>query len=159
MNHTHSLDFRGDLTAAFAVATSTLTACGFKLVNKTARSLEFTGPGGCSARESPLTGASRITFTGGAGRIELEAQLGGNRRLFAIVAGVAAIGIAEAVVFGARYFKTRGAIDWGHALPAALVPLAVGVAAGPLALLQLRRRTSRALDTLLHNMAMTGKDS
>jgi hypothetical protein len=160
MNHTHSLDFRGDLAAAFALAASTLTACGFKLVNKTARSLEFTSPGMCNSRESALLGASRITITGGGGRIELEAELGGGRRLIAVVVlVVVAICVVQAVVFGVRYFKSPPTIDWLRELFPAVLPLVIGAVVGPLVTFQLRRRTIRALDTLLNNMVMSGQDT
>ena len=160
MNHTLSLDFRGDLAAAFAMATSTLTASGFNLVSKTSRSLEFTGPGMWSSHESPLRGASRITITGAGSRIELAAELGGGRRLMIIgVLVVVAISVAQAAVFGVRYFKNPQTIDWLHALPAVVIPLVIAVAVGPLVGVQLRRRTIRALNTLLNNMVMSGKDT
>ena len=159
MNHTHSIDFRGDLAAAFALATFTLTACGFNLVSKTSRSLEFTGSAMCNTRESPLRGASRITLTSVGSRIELTAELGGGRRIVAVVLAVAAIGVAQAVVFGVHYFKKPESFDWLHVLPAVGLPLLVGAVAAPLIGIQLRRRTIRALDTLLNNMVMSGKDT
>jgi hypothetical protein len=159
MNHTHSLDFRGDLAAAFTLAAATLTGCGFKLVNKTARSLEFTGPGRCCSQESPLVGASRITIRDVGSRLELEAELGGGRRLVAVVLAVVAVGVAQAVVFGVRYFKNPQSVDWLRVLPVVALPLVIGAALAPLIGLQLRRRTIRALDTLLNNMAMSGKDT
>ena len=159
MNHTQSLDFRGDLAAAFALAASTLTACGFKLVNKTARSLEFTGPGTIHSQGSALLGASRITITGGGGRIELEAELGGHRRLMAVVGLVIAVAIAQAVVFGTHILQSSQAIDWVRMLPFVILSLVFGVVVGPLGGRFLRQRTTRALDTLLNNMAMSGKDT
>jgi hypothetical protein len=158
MNHTHSLDFRGDLAAAFAVATSTLTACGFNLVNKTSRSLEFTGRGICNTRESALGGASRITLTSSAGRIELTAELGGRRRIVAVICAVAAVCIVQAVVLGMQFSHSSRAFDWTRVVPI-VIPLLIGALAAPLGFHFLRRRTIRALDTLLNNMVMSGKDT
>src|ERR1019366_466869 len=134
-------------------------ACGFKLVNKTGRSLEFTGPGMINSRESALLGASRITITGGGGRIELEAELGGGRRLMVLVGFVIAVALAQAVVFGVRFFRSSQPVDWLRALPAVVIPLVIGTVAAPLGGRFLRQRTTRALDTLLNNMAMSGKDT
>ena len=158
MIHTHSLDFRGDLAAAFAVAISTLTACGFNLVSKTSRSLEFTGPGMNNTRESPLLGASRIKITGGAGRIELEAELGGGRRIVVVLGVVAVIFVIQAVVFGLHFLKSSPAVDLSRVAPIA-IPLLIGVLAGPLGFRFLRQRTIRALNTLLNNMVMSGQDT
>jgi hypothetical protein len=158
MNHTHSLDFRGDLAAAFTLGAATLTASGFKLVNKTARSLEFTRPGLWNSRESPLLGASRITITGGGGRIELAAELGGRRRNLAITILVVALCVVQAIVFGLQLLQSSHGVHWQSLMPV-VAPLLFGALVGPIAIRFLRQRTIQALDTLLANMVMSGQDT
>jgi hypothetical protein len=158
MTHSHSLDFRGDLAAAFSMATSTLTACGFNLVNKTSRSLEFTSPGMWNSHQNPLLGASRITLTGGVGRIELQAELGGSRGVVVLFGVVAVIGVVQAVGFGLAASHSTRAFNWAQAAPIAIV-LLFGALGGPLGFYYLRQRTLRSLNTLLNNMVMSGKDT
>jgi hypothetical protein len=153
MHHTQSLDFRGDPAPAFALATATLTASGFRLVAQTARSLEFAGAGMNSTRGNPLLGASQITLTADAGRIELQAELGGVRRMrrFLVVL-LLGLSLLDVVVFGLQFHVFQGAPNWPKLLLVTAGPIAPWIVLGPLLVRLIRRRTIKALHPLLFNM-------
>ena len=76
MNYEASSPWNGDVGKAFHLAESALTAIGFRLLKRTAESVELVGPGMNSTKQSPLVGASRIHVRGG-GKLTVEAELGG----------------------------------------------------------------------------------
>lgn len=167
MPYVTSVDFRGDPKPAFAVAISVLTANAFRIVNKDATTLEFAGPGMANSRQSGLLGAKRIRFQSGGGRLELEADLAGVARMFLLAT---AFVLLVAVMM---FFVTRGVIP-PHPHPPRrgatgstllilrlqpLFPLAFWAVFGPVTYVLTKRRTIRALDTLLHNMVASGADA
>jgi hypothetical protein len=162
MNYTKTIEFRGNLATAFTVAVATLGAAGFSVVTKNDRTLELTGPGGLdSCRQNLWCGVSRIRFGAVGGRLELEAEFGGRRRLMFVVPALVAAIIGAGVAL--QFISTRpGGVQKPVGLAALVPPLVAGVIAAvavPLAIRAQGSRTHRALDALLNNMVSMGRDS
>ena len=122
--------------------------------------LEAEGPGMNSTRENPLTGASRVRIVHRNGQLQLGAELGGVRKMCRFVAFFPmGLGLALAAFFAVLFgmILRQGPSPW---LPA-VIPL-FAVAPWPLIAPALSRhitrRTVRALDTLLSNMASAGQE-
>lgn len=79
MHYSRSVEFRGDAGKAFDLAAAALAGVGFRIDGRTDSSLEATGPGMTSSRQSPLVGASRIQFARRGGELTADAELGGAR--------------------------------------------------------------------------------
>jgi hypothetical protein len=156
MRYNKEQSFNGNPSAALAIATSTLTVCGFRIVESTDRSLVFDGPPGmhCARQHSPLTGASRIHVMVSAGRIALDAEVSGgqlrSRLPVVLTAGSAAI----ALVITNLYTQKRAAMP---ALAGLIVAVLVATAAALLSVRQMRSRTVQALDALLNNLAVAAR--
>ncbi len=158
MDYTASVPFAGNADKALDLAVSALTAVGFRLVERTAASVEMDGPGTNGNWQSDLLGASRVRAAVGGGELAVEADLGGVRRvarfltLFPPALGVS-LGVVFLVVFG--LLLGPGALM----IPAVGVPAviaAVWLVVGPLMVRGMRAQTRRALDVLLANMAAVG---
>lgn len=163
MQYTNSVPFEGDTGKAFDLAMSSLTSLGFRIVSSDDSSLELTGPGMNSTRQSPLVGASHIwisrTYDG---RLSLRAELGGVETMARFVT---IFPVALALGLGIM-FVVLGTIQRGAQLPprALLIPVIAAVApnvvlwlfVGPWMARRIGRQTCAAIDALLNNMAVAG---
>jgi hypothetical protein len=159
MQYVASVPFRGDAEKAFRLAESALTGVGFRFTDRTPRSVEMVGPGMNGTRQSALVGASRIRVLSNRGELAVEADLGGVRRMSRFVTlfpiGLAlGLGVVLSVAFGAL----TGPGIWIVAVAAACGGNAgLWLLLGPLMARSIRKRTDRALDTLLANMVAVGE--
>ena len=161
MQYAATQPFQGDTDKAFRLAESALTALGFRFTERTTTSIELAGPGMNSSRESGLMGATRIRISGGHGELAVEADLGGVARLSRFVTlfrpGLCLI---LAVVLSGVFAGVFGPGLWLVAVAGATGANAIlWLMLGPWMARGFRRRTDRALDTLLANMVTVGESA
>lgn len=158
MEYAKTVPFTGNAAKATEIARSTLLPLGFQVVSSSDYELRATGPGINSTRENPLKGISEATIVVRSSAIEMQAALGGVRKmklflmffplgmalLFMIVFGV----IALSVPVFRRW--------WVFLIP--LAALAPWLFLSPMMIRMIERRTNQAIDTLLNNMVMLAKD-
>lgn len=158
MSHTATVPFNGDSAKAFDLAIATLTPIGFRLEEKTPSSLRFSGPGMLSSRQSPLLGASSIQLVAGTNELVLTADLAGLRPLSRFIVlfplTLCLFLLLLAVAMSAIFFPER----LGLTVVLASLPLGVNalmwLVLGPVLIRFFTRRTHRALDVFLHNLAV-----
>ncbi|MCI0642860.1 MAG: hypothetical protein L0Y72_09380 [Gemmataceae bacterium] len=160
MHYKKTAPFDGNAAKAFDLATAALTSLGFRTVARSNAMLEVEGPGMMSSRQSALLGASRIKISHGNRQLDLEAELGGVRRLARFVTWFPlGLSLALAVILSVVFSMTQNKEDtW--IFPVAAVACgnaAIWLVAGPLMVRHIHRRTCRDIDTLLQNMVQMGK--
>ncbi len=158
MQYTGSLPFKGNADKAFGLAESALTALGFRLTQRTTSSLEMTGPGMNSSRESALVGASRVHVNKGNGELTMEADLGGVQRMarFVMLFPISMC-LFLALLFGVVFTAVFGPGNWMYAVAGAIGANAlVWMVLGPWMARRFHKRTCDGLDTLLANMVAVG---
>ncbi len=159
MQYTGSLPFKGNSDKAFGLAESALTALGFRLTQRTASSLEMTGPGMNSSRESVLVGASRVHVNKGNGELTMEADLGGVQRMtrFVMLFPIT-LCLFLALLFGVVFTVANGPGNWMFAVAGAVgVNALTWMILGPWMARRFHKRTCDGLDTLLANMVAVGE--
>jgi len=154
MTYEKSVNFSGDSHRAMQVAIDFLMGNGFKITSKTDTTLSFTGPGMRRAKYDPWAGISEAQITVAANTISIRAEFGmfNLARVFLPVLAAILVG-AEAAFFG---FDSQ---KHGHnsMIPQLMMPQLLMVIVFVITMLIARmtqgRRTTRAIDTLLQNMA------
>lgn len=160
MEYSKTVPFTGKAAKALEVARTTFLPQGFQLVASTDYELRVTGPGLNSTRENPLKGITEasIIIRPSASAIEMRATLGGVEKmkkfltffplgmalLFLIVFGVLALSLPE--MRRPIFFLTP------------LLALSPWLFLSPWMSRMIGKRTMQAIDTLLNNMVMLGKD-
>jgi hypothetical protein len=160
MEYSKTVSFTGRASKALEVARSTFLPQGFQLVTSTEHELRVTGPGINSTRENPLKGISEasIIIRPSTSVIEMVATLGGVEKmkkfliffplgmalLFLIVFGILALTLPD--------FRR----PWIFLIP--ILALSPWLFLAPLLARAIGKRTVQAIDTLLNNMVMMGKD-
>jgi len=146
-DHTSSVPFHGDPAQAMEVAKGLFASNGFLVELPSPSRLVARGPSMTSTNQNPILGVTRAEIDIDLTSIRVAAELGGVRRmrnfLFLFPPGLALLLTAGFLVSG---------FSWKHAL----IPfLAVSpwLVLSPLMSRWVRRRTVRALDAVLHNMA------
>jgi hypothetical protein len=163
MQHSVSVQVRGDVKKALDQLIAALTTIGFRLVAKSKTSLEFDGPEMNSTRQSPLVGASRIRVLADAHSLSLDAELGGVRRMVRFVwlfPPALCIGLFVALVsiFAVIFPPERLPMITGLVGAICGANLLFWLAAAPLMAMVIRNRSRRALDILVENAAMVARD-
>jgi hypothetical protein len=153
MDYESRIAFHGEAERSFDLAMTILSSVGFRVVARDDARLEAEGAGMNSTRESPLTGASRVRIVHRHGEFQLEAELGGARKMCRFVAlfpPALGLGLAAffAVLFGVIIPE---ASPWTALIP--LLAVSPWPLIAPILSRHITRRTVRALDTLLSNMA------
>jgi hypothetical protein len=152
--------------AQLEVAMSILAGQGFEVTHRDATSAALRGPGLNSSRQNPLLGATHVELRLESEELRLYAKLGGVDAMrrwlmwFPFVLGLGLglfFALAGGVMFGRQFVVPLGD-TWNRgwrwiavAFAAALVPVSPWLVLSPLIARQLRRRTERALNTLLKN--------
>lgn len=146
-----TVSFSGSPDRALETARDTLVHQNFKLTATTRTSLEAEGPGMNSTKENPLLGLSRVRVDVTGHELSAVAEAGGVRRLLTIVSLVlVGVTIMDIALFS--FLPNRngsGPLHWYYGL----APTAPWIIIMPLMTRWVRRRTNRALDTLLANAA------
>ncbi len=155
MNYEQSIEFHGDPVRAFAAASNILMPNSFKLVEKTLDHVVYEGAGMISSCQSPLMGATRIRIEAKWDRLNLSAWLGGVRSMtwFLWIFPFALAGVILTIfaAMGISHLRETGLI--------ALLSISPWMVLSPLMSQWLKRRTERALDTLLSNLAAVADES
>ena len=158
LEYSKTVPFRGRAPRALDVARAALVGQSFEIVASGERELRVKGPGMTSTRESPLKGVSEAAFVARDDSIEVRALLGGAEkmkrflRLFPL-----GLFLFFLVVFGVLAWQVpvlRHA--WIFLIPA--LALSPWLFLAPLIGRSIENRTRQALDTLLSNMLMMGRD-
>ena len=159
MTYSLTVPFSGNPSRALDFAVSTLTGVGFRLETRESSSLELTGPGMNSTRQSPLLGATRIQFFVHHQELDVEAELGGVERMRKFIQ-LFPIGLL--LTLGATLLGIFWAVmPQAFPLAASVTGLALGVnaivwlVAAPLMSRQIERRSCEALDAFVNNLTMS----
>ena len=150
-----SASYSGDPRLVMQSACDALSAADMRITTKTDTTIEFTGPKLNSSKENPVRGISngRLSVTGSS--ISIKADLSCITRLITILAclfgGMEILGIVVV------------AIVMRHS---SLLPMMLGILIGsaapwivllPLMSRWMKRRTTRAIDTLLNNLSVAAR--
>jgi hypothetical protein len=140
----------GEVGTAAKRIVDSLAAVGFRILAQQGDSVELAGPGMRSSRQNPLVGASKVTIRGLGREVAIEADFGAVRRLIRAL-GVFLVGLAIFffVLFGFVFPPENRALRF--VMP--LLPLAPWPFLLPWMNWLFKRRTARALDVLLENVA------
>lgn len=129
-----------------------LLALGFRVELREAAHAELTGPPAHGSKNNPLTGASHIALWAEAGRLTVEASIGGVRKMvqgMTLLLGLVAL--AMLTLFGLLLGRHAAlATLWSFAPFALLLPVFGSVIAG---------RTRRALDVFIYHVAMVAQSA
>jgi hypothetical protein len=155
MTHQSSVTFAGNPTPVMQRAFDALTTAGMRIDSRTDTTLQFTGPGLNSTNEDPLRGISRGRLSVTGRTITLDAELGAVQRLFRIL--LIMIVVMDVVACVVLYFALRGKLATPVVLTIAVAPVAPWVFLLPLMSGWMKRRTSRAIDTLLNNLSVASR--
>lgn len=156
----------------FSNTITILEAVGFKILSCDKNRAELQGPGMNSTKQNPLLGATTIQVRRSDSAIKLDATLGGIATmerflrwfplglglmlgtLFAFVGGIG-FGQQFGIPFGVPWAQ---GVNWIIvAYTFALLPITPWFFISPWMVNMIRRRTTEALETLLHNAVIKAK--
>lgn len=151
MEHFISKPFDGDVHKALELASSVLTYSEFRMISKTASSMEFAGPGMLMYRRNPFSGVSKIAITHQNGELQIHSELGGLRQIrrFLILLPLG-MGLFFATLFGFLFHQ----MGLAFTISISIAPLAPWLVLSPILTRLFRSRTLKALSTLLDNMVL-----
>jgi len=156
MTYENTINFSGDSRRAMQVAIDALIANGFRTGSKTESSLSCTGPGMNSTSQNPLRGISNAQITVSGNTISIRAELGSVKFMITfLIALMVSMSLLFLMVFGMTPLHSK---TTPTRMPAFLLPSAVGLVLVPFLGIMMKRRTTRAVDALLHNMAALSVD-
>lgn len=160
MEYSKTVPFTGKAAKALEVARATFLPQGFQIVASTDYELRVTGPGLNSTKENPLKGITEasIIIRPSASAIEMKATLGGVEKMkkFLIFFPLG-LALFFLIVFGALTL-TLPTLRNPIFLLIPLLALSPWLFLSPWMSRMIGTRTVRAIDTLLNNMAILGKD-
>lgn len=156
--YSKTVPFVGHTAKALDVARTNFMGQGFQIVASSNYELRVTGPGLDSTKENPLKGVSEASIIIRASAIKIKAMLGGTQKLnkflrvfplgmalfFLLVIGVIALILPD--------FRQW----WVFLIP--VLALSPWLFLSPIMTRWIEKRTVQALDTLLNNMVVMGKD-
>ncbi len=155
MDYEKSIPFDGDAKKALEVSLNIFVQQGFRVLQNSGSGHELTAPGMISSRQNPLAGTSRARVSAGDGELSIRAEFGAIRKMTVLLV----VFLCSLALF---FFLFLGVIfrresDYNVFLP--LAPFLPWPFLIPVLLAVFKRRTGRALDTLLHNMSTLAKSS
>lgn len=158
MEYSKTVPFTGRGAKALDVARSVFVGQGFQIMTSSDYELRVTGPGINSTKENPLKGVTDATVIVRSASIEIKAILGGAEkmktflRLFPLGLAIFFMLIFGALAWSLPDFRR----PWIFLIP--LLALSPWLFLGPLISRSIEKRTKQAVDTLLSNMVMMGKN-
>lgn len=138
MKYSAQIDFTSKDNINFSPVESTLLPNGFRLIKKGDTSIEFIGRGMNSTRENPIRGATKITLKAQLGILHLDANLGGVLFMSLFICLFPPL-----LILSLSYLNSSD--------PSVINHLWVWFIIAPIIAYQLRRRTVKALNTMLAN--------
>jgi hypothetical protein len=159
MEYSKTVPFIGNGARALDVARAAFVGQGFQIIASSDYELRVTGPGINSTKENPLKGVSEASIIIRSSAIEIKAILGGVQKMNTFLR-LFPLGLALffLIVFGALAWSLpdfRRA--WIFLIP--LLTLSPWLFLSPLIARTIKKRTEQAVDTLLSNMVIMGKES
>jgi len=158
LKYESSAELTGDPARALEFAFVVLTGVGFRITARREDAVELVGPGLSGSRENGLRGASAIRLHAVDGRLRLQAELGGLRRLINFVRWFpVSLCLFLAVVLWMIFSRALG-----RQVATNVVVVIVGLnaslwlALGPILTRRFTARTISSLDALLANAAALG---
>jgi hypothetical protein len=159
MHYSAEIAFEGDTAKALDLGAAALTSIGFRMIARDGSSLEMVGPSMTSTRQSALVGASRIWIIRGVDQLSIEAELGGVRRMSRFVTFFpVSLSVILCVVFYVVFSLVFDNRAWE--IPVLVVTganVVLWLFLAPVLARYVQARTCRGIDTLLENMAVTGR--
>lgn len=158
MEYSKTVPFIGHGARALDVARTVFVGQGFQIVTSTDYELRVTGPGINSTRENPLRGVSEASIIIRSSTIEIKAILGGAQKMKTFLR-LFPLGLALffMIVFGALALsRPEFRHAWIFLIP--LLTLSPWLFLSPLIARTIEKRTKQAVDTLLGNMVIMGKE-
>ena len=148
MQYNKSVPFNGSASTAIETAQLQLMANGFKLDQPGETELIATGRGMHSTKQNPIVGASHVRITVSSSSINICAELGGVKFMqrFVYIFPPALGGFLALVFAFIPNFPKRVPLM-------ALLPILPWLVISPLMARWIKNRTTKALNTLVHNMA------
>ena len=156
--YSKTVPFTGQTAKALDTARTTFMSQGFQIVASSNNELRVTGPGLNSTKENPLKGVSEASIIVRAPTIEIKAMLGGSqmlkRFLWIFPLGMALLFLT---VFGViAWIVPDFRQPWIFLIP--VLALSPWLFLSPVIVRWIEKRTIQAVDTLLNNMVVMGKD-
>lgn len=158
LEYSKTVPFAGNGAKALDVARAAFVGQSFQIVSSSDSELRVTGPGLSSTRENPLKGLSEASIVVRADSIEVRALMGGAQKLKTFVRVFPlALACLFMIVFGViAWLVPVMRHAWIFLIP--LLALSPWLFLAPLIGRSIDRRTRQAVDTLLSNMLMMGRD-
>jgi hypothetical protein len=150
VKYQNSKHTRGEASAATRRIVESLTALGFRVVTQNRDLLELAGLGMSSSRQNPLVGASKVTIRSLGREVAIEADFGAVRRLIRTL-GIVIFSMAILFLVLTGFVIPIELPVLRYILP--VLPLAPWPFLLPWMSGLFQRRTARALDALLENVA------
>ncbi len=162
-----STSYSGESAPAFDRALSILGAAGFTIQQQDRDSIEFTGPGLNSSRESAILGATKIRIQLDRDSIQLDAELGGvvrmKRFLNTFIPSLAVLLVVIIGPFTGWVAGMQNGLGFGvpglpglkwlmFTVPITLLPFLPWIVVTPWVAGKIRTRTINAIDGLLQNI-------
>ena len=155
MEYRKSMEFRGDAAKGIEAARAILSANNFGIVEQTDAAIVLRGPGMMNTRQNAIVGATEIELSVDRGEVALRASLGG---VLGMMCFVCIFPFALAGFLGCMFALTSGR-SFVEAMRVPLLAVSPWVVLSPLMSIWIKRRTERALDNLLTNVAAIAESS
>jgi hypothetical protein len=159
MDYEKTDTFTGDPHKAMDLAVTVFTDNGFRIESKSDSTLEVIGPGWQDSKQATIRGVSRASVRITPSQIALSADFGGVRKLIrGVQILIVSLGIFFVILFYilAPHMTQRGKVHLSRGA-ISLLPLG-SLAPWPIILpfmaRAFRKRVTRELDTLVHNMSV-----
>jgi len=162
-----SRSYSGETAPAFDRAINILGAAGFTIQQQGRDSIEFTGPGLNSSRESAILGATKILIQYDRDSMQLDAELGGvvrmKRFLKTFIPSLAVLLLVLIGPFTGWIAGMQNGLGFGvpglpgikwliFTMPITLLPFLPWIFLTPWVARKIRTRTCGAIDSLLQNI-------
>lgn len=160
MGYEKTIPFSGNLEKSLEVARNVFIQHSFEIVNSSNSTLELTGTFTLWTKGmDPLNGISKVSIRGTGSELSVEAEFGGIRKTVKYIA-IFILGLAVffLVTFGILFCVIQGQ-PANKIILICLAPFIPWPVIIPLMARFMKYRISRALDALLHNMSVVGKEA
>ena len=156
MDYEKTMPFTGNTEKALDTAKNVLMQHSFQAIKLESSSLEFTSPNTIFTKgENPLLGASRILISSTSASLTIKADYATLRKTMKyMVIFLLGMTVFFLVGFSILFHNRPNYKWWISVLPLAPWPIII-----PLMSRFMKNRTTRALDSLLNNIAAVGKQN
>jgi hypothetical protein len=149
-NYETQARLEGDPSRALEFAAAALTAAGFSIDTRTDSMLGLTGPTMLNSRQDPIVGAGHLELQAAGGTLRAMASLSGVQFMMRLLGGILILVAMILVVTSQLIPRPPDHGRWYMAL-IMLAPLSPWPILFPVLLVFFKRRTIRAMNTLVNN--------